>query len=520
MSRFKSAALLGLGLASGARAASKLSKCANYAESRSRDPMTNLVRGIPQCETYSGKIVSTADVGADQICTDRGVHGFVYGDSGECVYDYPSTPEEEEGMLSRRRMENQVDNKKMEDDTMMEIREEAKKMAAAAVAAAAAAAASGADSTTSSFSEDPGRQGDTKGRGTRKEKRSKKQKKNHAKKFKKNRSKLLKRAIADIEKYDIGPGKQFSPSQWQDVKAYLNEKENGKLTSYAQQSRDKLLVKAFGKKWKTQPNFGMYAKDRASSTYYASAGTGMKKKQREELAKLMRTADWGSWWVIFKLLTLLQTINMVLIAANRGHGEWQEPIDRDWSPNEQRVVRLQNAMPNWLVRVSANTLSENLGKFLGNHSKTAFLWIYNFLTKIGWTKWAILKSLGRNLFWTIITLIGKIPGGEQLSMDMMMENFPGDVPYYMDNEDGETDNQLDGISPLSDEIAGIWKNGEQDDNDNYDGYDSYDDDNGYDYGGGYKHRTQKRKKKRKKTKKKKKSKKRRKKKHKKTRRKS
>ena len=516
---FKTAAaalLLGVPGASAASGASGLRQCVNYAQT-SRGP-NGEVRGIPSCTTYKGKKVSTALTAPDSICTEKGVHGFIYGpDSDACIFDYPEDGEEEEDMLITRRRRVDAD---LGNEAFREMQSEIKKAAAAAAATAAAAAASAASSAASSAADDAAPRGDfytqwSDKKAERERTRKKRnKKKNRGKKRKivggKLRLNFLKEAIEKIENDFADNG--IDPVVWQAIKDDLNEKVNGVLTARAEDMRDKILIKVFGEKWATQPNFGWKGSDRAESIWRASAGSGISNRQRKKISKLAAGKNWGWWWTIFKLFSFLQAINGIMVYANQ-----HDTYDMEWEGDDisygfddegggqaflQTIEFLKNMGPRWLFRLPAQQSLNNLSRFIGAQTATMWYWSIWLIGNLGLTSWASVKSLGRNVLWMIIIIIGIIPGGEQLSEELMLENFPGDVVYFTDSDYGTTHNQ--GRSPFLEELNEIWSAQDEDDEDDG-GY--------YDYGGGYKHQTQKRKRKRKR---KKKSKKRRRKKHKKT----
>ena len=313
---FKTAAAALLLGVPGASGASGLRQCANYAQT-SRGP-NGEVRGMPSCTTYKGEEVSTALTAPDSICTEKGVHGFIYGpDSDACIFDYPEDGEEEEDMLITRRRRVDAD---LGNEAFREMQSEIKKAAAAAAATAAAAAAS----TASSAADDAAPRGDDTPRSNKEAERErtrkkKNKKKNRGKKRKivggKLRLQFLKEAIKKIENDFAGNG--MDQAVWKAIKDDLNEKVNGVLTPRAEKMRDKMLIKVFGIKWATQPNFGWKGSDRAESIWRASAGSGISNRQRKKISKLAAGKNWGWWWTIFKLFSFLQAINGIMYAANR-----------------------------------------------------------------------------------------------------------------------------------------------------------------------------------------------------------
>ena len=363
---FKTAAAALLLGSPGASAASGLRQCVDYAQT-SRGP-NGEVRGMPSCTTYKGEEVSTALTAPDSICTEKGVHGFIYGpDPDACIFDYWEGEEEEEGMLITRRrradadlrwrlilprrLRRQQQQQQQQQQRLPRLRHRLPQTML--------------------------HQGGTKDKEKKKDKRKKKnKKKNRGKKRKivggKLRLQFLKEAIKKIENDFAGNG--MDQAVWKAIKDDLNEKVNGVLTPRAEKMRDKMLIKVFGIKWATQPNFGWKGSDRAESIWRASAGSGISNRQRKKISKLAAGKNWGWWWTIFKLFSFLQAINGIMVYANQ-----HDTYDMEWEGDDisygfddegggqaflQTIEFLKNMGPRWLFRLPAQQAQNNLSKFI------------------------------------------------------------------------------------------------------------------------------------------------------------
>ena len=552
MKKFKAAATLGLASLNsegqGAAATphddgmgpNQLRLCSSLAHNP-RVSGTNEVQHHPHCQLLNGDIVSTGMTVPDyKECgpgylvdgTKEDEDPSAWSDAlpplHKCTSHYPVGEQREREWFAVK-LEKEKRQIAAEDDAVKGIKnsptawEVAQKTAAAA--AAAAAAASGEYQPTDPPVGDEGEQKEDEGEEDEVEEEEPKasadekpRRKTQKKQNQKKRNKLLKKAVRQVEAHVVGHDKPFTENQWKNIKVYLfNEKgKDGRLTPAANAWRKNLLKLTFGEQWKTQPDFSKFFRtgsaQRAAVTYYSSFGIGMNKEQRIKLANILKDTDYGTFFFIFRICVLLQVGNMIIAAANGEQAMWPATeMEGDEPVWQQALVGVGNRLPNWLIRMPPGRVVDNLRRYYGPAIVNAFVWIYIFLWRgsriIGGTPLALLRSLLRNLHQTLITAIGQIPGDDakQLSIAIMMEQYPDDVPYFHEVSRGQTNNERDDVYPLWDELREIWF------------ADTFTDD---DTRGGYKHRTQKRKKKRKKTKKKKKSKKRRKKKHKKTRRKS